>query len=471
MRDVEIISVVSGKGGVGKTMVSVAFANELARTIRTLLFDLDFFNRGLTGLFRSSKDVSRQIELPPPSFLEQRPDEKWCVAEVSDNLFMVFYGDLDKKQSDILEMRDVRSLSEDLLGYIRILAERCACEFVILDCHGGPDNTSFAACMIASRSILVSEPDRITLHGTLNFLRILRQESAAAPIDIRLAFNKVVPAFSSLFLFRFYNDFLKEEFGGRELLAIYPLEVYLTKAFEKIPFLTTVYPQSQLAVKTRLALYDLFAPARRMALPPSVSTMGYAHRTWARYCMGRVPRLLNLDFIFKVIAIYSLIVFGMQALLEKSNSAVAEAGRTFLPNLEMWGLFGISAAMVWIATAVFINWSKELDIFLTYSLRTRDFVLGIVGCLILGAFWFVPAALLGALIPSILEDHSSDRNFELICLAIITSLIVLMLLLYARRGFRNIKFDGRYLEGGFRIAFSLGACLLIAGFAINGPHF
>jgi len=285
MGDPKIIAIVSGKGGVGKTMLAVAMANELARSRRTLLLDLDFFNRGLTGLFASLKPRSTQTEVAAPKFLRTNADTAWSVSEVSPNLFMVYYDDIDDSQSGLLEAADVKALANELSGYVSYLAGEFKCDFVVLDCHGGPDKTSFAACLAATRSVLVSEPDRITLHGTLNFLRTMRREAPSAAVDIRLIFNKVVAAFGPMFLFSFYRQFLQSEFGGRELLAIYPLELYLTKAFEKMPFLTTAYPQSQLAAKTRLVLHELFkddpkSGCRRKSPSSARSPHSWASTTW-----------------------------------------------------------------------------------------------------------------------------------------------------------------------------------------------
>lgn len=61
-----VIALVSGKGGVGKTMLSVAIAKELALSNRTLIIDLDFFNRGLTGLM---EDQETMCEIDKPGFL------------------------------------------------------------------------------------------------------------------------------------------------------------------------------------------------------------------------------------------------------------------------------------------------------------------------------------------------------------------------------------------------------------------
>src|SRR5215467_8621692 len=158
MTDVKIIAVVSGKGGVGKTMLSVALANELSRGCKTLLFDLDFFNHGLTGLLAPLKSRIITREVDAPQFIKQRSDNIWSIAEVSNNLFMIYYDDLIKSEADFLEIHDTQELSRELLTYIEYLLNETGCQFAVLDCHGGPDNTSFAACAIATRVVLVSEP-------------------------------------------------------------------------------------------------------------------------------------------------------------------------------------------------------------------------------------------------------------------------------------------------------------------------
>jgi cellulose biosynthesis protein BcsQ len=454
MSSLQIISIVSGKGGVGKTMLAVAIANELSRSKRTLLLDLDLFNRGLTGLFASLKPKCRQTEIAPPKFLETDTDSEWSVSEVNKNLFMVYYGDFDKYQSDLLEMKDVGSLSNELLSYVQYLAKECNCDFAVLDCHGGPDNASFAACLIATRAVLVSEPDRITLHGTLNFLRTMRRQAPSAAVDIRLVFNKVVPAFTSIFLFRFYDKFLRPEFGARDLLAIYPLEVYLTKAFEKMPLLTTVYPQSQLAAKTRLVLYELFKGDGEAVLPPQIASLDPITLLLSKYYMGRWPRLLDLDFSLKAIAIYAIAVFGFPALVLYGGYSLAP----MQPILDVLQI-GMVFSFPWVLAVIILNWTRELDIFLTYSFRTHAVVGVVLAGVTLAALWAIPAFLLGALIRDVLVSPQS--LWEYLLSAAIVLVPALCILLYARRGVRNIKFDSRYVEGGFRIAFSSSALLLV----------
>lgn len=165
MNEVLTIAVVSGKGGVGKTMLSVAIANELARGTKTLILDLDFFNRGLTGLFASAVARARPERVSPPAFFDSaEAGNSWCLTAVRANLFTVSYGDIESSQSGVLETMDIDAVSAAISAFISELCDNCGCKIVILDCHGGPDKTSFAACALADHTILV--PNRTKLLST-----------------------------------------------------------------------------------------------------------------------------------------------------------------------------------------------------------------------------------------------------------------------------------------------------------------
>jgi cellulose biosynthesis protein BcsQ len=428
-----IIAVVSGKGGVGKTMLSVAIANELAQGRKTLLLDLDFFNRGLTGLFASAaaKSLREQID-PPDLFTGGQPAGDWYLAAVGANLFTVTYGDVEKSSAAALEAMDVQALSKVLDAFIVRLCEQSGCEIAVLDCHGGPDNTSFAACAIATHSILVSEPDKITLYGTLNFVRQMAAELPDKKADIRLVFNKVIPAFSARFLQKFYRDFLRDQFGGNDLLAIYPFEPHLTKGFEKTPFLTTVYPTSQLAIKTNFLLHDLLAAQDASYLPPKATRVGRIGRLINRYYMGRWPRVLDQNFIFRLI--------GFAAIGLVVRTALKSPPNWLFGMLDPDRFFVVTAVLVmWLCIAVVLNWIRDLDIFLTYGLRSGSYWVATTGCVTLAALCLTATVAVGFL-----------SSYYILLWA-------LPLFLYGRRGWLNIKDDRRYLEGGFRLSLTLAA--------------
>ena len=247
-----VVSFVSGKGGVGKTMLAVAFAKEMSLANPTLVIDLDFFNRGLTGLMGDGELIAHVL---CPQFLRfehvEAESEEWRLVLLSENLYHVSYPALSQREMQLFEELSVDKLKESLKDWVLCVAAECRAQCVVIDCHGGPDNSSFAACSISDYSLLVSEPDRITFFGTVNFLRALETVPGGERTDIRLIFNKVIPAFSALYLNSFYDRNMRHYFGDNPLAAIFPMEIYLTKAFEKNRFLTSVYPDSLLAKKTR----------------------------------------------------------------------------------------------------------------------------------------------------------------------------------------------------------------------------
>jgi len=311
-----IVSFVSGKGGVGKTMLAVAFAKELSLKQRTLLLDLDFFNRGLTGLMRHGKDVGTVGR--PPIFgssdaIRKEPQGAWKLREVAHNLFHVSYPDLSQEEIGYVEAATIADLRSGLTAFLHDVAAESQCEVIVLDCHGGPDHLSFAACQVSQYSLLVSEPDKITFYGTLHFVRQLElstgeSETTTKP-DLRLVFNKVVPAFSVNYVTSFYDLNIKKLFADRPLLPVFPLELYLTKEFEKTPFLTQAYPFSLLARKMRLLIFDLLNQSHPEKLARPIRLMPWPSRFYSRYSMGKIPLLLNVNTIMAVIAIGAVIFY------------------------------------------------------------------------------------------------------------------------------------------------------------------
>jgi cellulose biosynthesis protein BcsQ len=289
-------------------MLAVAIARELSIKARTLLLDLDFFNRGLTGLFHSGRVIAK---IAAPGFMPSTESPEWQLVQVAPNLVHVRYPDLTPQQIENLERLDACELAEALRTFLDSLRSAARCEAILVDCHGGPDRLSFAACMASDHTLLISEPDKITFYGTLHFVRQLEaviSPETAATLDLRLVLNKVLPAFSGFYLRRFYDQELRDIFHGRPLLAIFPVEMYLTKEFERTPLLTEMYPFSLLARKTRLLIRDL--------LGKNGGTSGYSSAKAARWrnyflrnSIGKEPWFLDLNKVLATIALCG-IAFG-----------------------------------------------------------------------------------------------------------------------------------------------------------------
>jgi cellulose biosynthesis protein BcsQ len=336
MDEISIIAFVSGKGGVGKTMLAVSAAREAARYRRTLLIDLDFFNRGLTGLIRGGTPSKT---IAPPAFFSATESPldndnssvalQWRLTELCPGLVSLLYPDITPTALRHLDSIENNELVARLREFILLAAKEAQCDLVILDCHGGPDCTSFAACSIANHALLVSEPDRITFYGTLNFVRQLRRASGAASNNLHLIFNKVIPEFSGVFLRRLYDAEIREEFRGRPLLAIFPLELYLMKAFEETTFLTDAFPNSWLARKTNLMLFDLTENNRKNS-PPLCRYLPGIIRWWQRRVAGNDLPLLKLGRAFNIVAIVSFICLLCYALCSLTPATlVSKSGPSF----------------------------------------------------------------------------------------------------------------------------------------------
>ncbi len=391
------LAVASGKGGVGKTMLSVALAYELSQNAPTLIIDLDFFNRGLTGLLRSGKilenldapnllpDLAATNSAAPgvvsdaaddPAAQQSSGDAPWQLIAISENLFNIRYPDLSTDDYARIENMQIGDLAQDLSDYIAYVARECGAHFVVLDCHGGPDRTSFAACKIAKTTLLISEPDRITLYGTLNFIRQLKDAGGTtADHDIRLVLNKVVSSFNAPFLLRFYNENIRSEFGNKPLLAMFPMEEYLTKAFEKNALLAKVYPESLLARKTRVYLYDLLAKTDRGYLSKDLKGLSKIERRITRSTLGREFILLSNDFAIAMIFSIGMIIMAAVVAVEYGDDLLTRGTIEILEDfVNVFGDTPIFAtfAFFWFALTLFRSWMQRINRASIFFARTKS---------------------------------------------------------------------------------------------------
>ena len=119
-----------------------------------------------------------------------------------------------------LHDRPIPELGARLRGLIAWICQANEVGCVVIDAHGGPDPLSFAACEIADHTMLVTEPDKVTLYGALNFLAILRSYSPE-PLSgkLHLVFNRVSSNFGWKGIETVYRSDLADLFGG-PLLAM-----------------------------------------------------------------------------------------------------------------------------------------------------------------------------------------------------------------------------------------------------------
>lgn len=482
-----IVSFVSGKGGVGKTMLAVAFAKEMSLANRTLILDLDFFNRGLTGLMGDGEPVA---PISSPQFLisergEASDQEGWSLVRVSENLFHVSYPHLTQREMQLFEELGVEDLKESLQDWVLDVASKCQAQCIVIDCHGGPDNSSFAACLLSDYSLLISEPDRITFFGTFNFLRTLETLRGAETVDLRLVFNKVIPAFSSFFLTSFYNRNMRQHFGGKPLAAIFPLEIYLTKEFEKTPFLTSAYPASLLARKTRVLIYELLGlqrkektaadDHRKVTVPRAIAAMPRWLRVYSKFSLGKTVFLLDCNFIMATIVAVVVALGTWEVLwnvwgknwvdqekvesLERSSPAlVADWMQAIQDYAQRWGERLSQLALAWVCGALFIGWSRDLERQVTYCARSRRYGAAAGRVVVMAGLWVVVVALLGMWFQEFSQTKFEDLyGFDGTMLLVALVVPVLMLLGEAFRAYRDLRYERMAGEAIFRLGFVVAA--------------
>lgn len=288
-----ILSFVSGKGGVGKTLLSSNFAWVCSHFARTLIIDLDFQNQGCTGLFLSLLPHETHGVL---HYL-RGPDVEVKPAEIAKQLWFL-------PASSVNDLAPTTGNAVDFLHNVEILellraflARICALErydVIVLDCHGGLDYSSVAAYSLSDHTILVGEANTVAFNGTLELLSFYdlssrRPEpgspsgdsSLAPPGPIHFVINRLAPKFTYDDIQRVYDGLLAGYQGplnlDRHVLSFVPDESFVAESFGDYAFLIQLAPWSVTAKKIYVlvltllpfdrARFAVFKPLRSLKSP------------------------------------------------------------------------------------------------------------------------------------------------------------------------------------------------------------
>ncbi len=197
------------------------------------------------------------------------------------------------------------------------------------------------------------------------------------------------------------------------------MEVYLTKEFEKTPFLSDAYPYSLLTLKTRIMIETLLSEDHRDAIPLAIARLPRAVRAYGRNTLGKQIRVIAPDSVLKMI--------GMAAL--------ALCSLTFFVNMGQWVrqprlLFLLTSwsesisssaedltvsAVLWYAAALLLTWTSELDTAFTYAIRLRKWPKAMATYLIAASLWTPVALGLQALDPMGVFQGVRTLPFFILC--------------------------------------------------------
>lgn len=280
------VAFVSGKGGVGKTMLAANFAWVCAKVAKTALIDLDFQNQGCTGLFAphirfTQANALEAMEKPEATGSQQ-------LNQVAENVYFLpaVSWRRPSSQEEIAQHVHAPDFPQELLDFIRHLETKQEFVFVVLDCHGGVDPVSLAAFRSCDYTLMVTEADSVTFAGTLELLNYYETKSAETPsmrtpeaspsqsqgtrvgsqsMDsppcVKFIVNRLPGKYRWKDLEHIYQQFMSKKLGtftpDRSIFCYIPSEELLADSFGEYPFHVVLAPKSIFSKKIHYVAYSL----------------------------------------------------------------------------------------------------------------------------------------------------------------------------------------------------------------------
>jgi MinD-like ATPase involved in chromosome partitioning or flagellar assembly len=417
-RETKVLATVSGKGGVGKTIISANLARIISYNKKVLLVDLDFPNQGLTGLFAeylqpscySARDMifgSEAIELDR-------------ILMVRPNLFFVPAfepSDRDRFNLDLNPLNKGELLA-NLDKKLNLILDNSGVDLIMLDCHGGLDIVSFASFALSDHTIVVSEPDKITFNGTLELLdyyeknwadqnfkspldndakvsnesKLFPSSQGSFPTDkVIFLLNRVSGHFSYNGLIKLYKSEIEatSRFAA-EIIGPYifiPSDSLLAQSVSQYPIYIELAPESLFCQKLELIYTQLFGKR------PEIIGRSVLYRWFERKRARSLQRELSSTEERRTAAVFSFITMAQFGMLlgfvwlgfgaTRLTPGDVKAGS----SLEAYPmLFGIGMALIglgllgtsWVNAVVSKYYRDALRLEYRLLRRSRRFVIAIV---------------------------------------------------------------------------------------------
>jgi flagellar biosynthesis protein FlhG len=170
--DTHVVLVGSGKGGVGKSLLSILLAAEAASTgRRVLLFDADM-NLGTLHVLLGLRPAARVDAL-----LDSELEPADLVCRVSRNLWLL-PGTCGAER-----LHDMPALDRARLE-LRLSAIFANYDLVIADAGSGLDGAIRTATISADRLVVVATPEPAALTGAYALMKVAHLRTPEIPIDV-----------------------------------------------------------------------------------------------------------------------------------------------------------------------------------------------------------------------------------------------------------------------------------------------
>lgn len=182
----DIISIISGKGGCGKTSIAVSLAKIVSESkIRTLLIDWDLSTHGLTYFFIDK--IKNSNKLGVLEFLNSKSDNLYDLIYIYDDNFHIIPSKITFKIKSMDFLFDNYSKIELLFNNIIEFAKDNY-ELIIIDNQAGTSKYSLLSVKNSNKVLIVGEPDPFSVAAN----RSLDYEfSDVLPLNRKFLLNKI----------------------------------------------------------------------------------------------------------------------------------------------------------------------------------------------------------------------------------------------------------------------------------------
>lgn len=225
-----IITVTSGKGGVGKTSISLNLALQLASSgHQTCLFDADL---GLAN-------INILLGLNPEHTLEDVIDNHYTLQDI---LIRDCKGiDIIPGSSGVEKMADLDPEQVDHL--IQSLSKLDEYDFLIFDTSAGISNNVISFCLVAGELILIISPEPTALTDAYSMLKVLSLNNFQGKVKVVVNKCKSVPSAKNIYM-KFRDTVKKYISLDLILLGIVLEDAKVPEAVIKQEPLISIFPKS-----------------------------------------------------------------------------------------------------------------------------------------------------------------------------------------------------------------------------------